>query len=64
MTDRPKACVNQGCNNTFYVPAYKLHMMLQCPTCSDNSMKMAYDPPATSLRAVYGVKENSHARTS
>lgn len=29
----PKECVNNNCKNIMYVPAYKLHMLLQCEKC-------------------------------
>lgn len=29
----PKLCINSTCMNVLYVPAYKLHMCLQCEAC-------------------------------
>lgn len=29
----PKECVNNNCNNVFFVPKYKLHILLVCEKC-------------------------------
>lgn len=26
----PKECINNNCKNTFFIPMYKAHMLLQC----------------------------------
>lgn len=39
---KPKDCVNNNCNNIFYVESYKLGLPLQCESCiikSENKEK-------------------------
>lgn len=33
MNLKPKLCINSNCNQVLYVPAFKLHMCLQCEKC-------------------------------
>ena len=50
LDDRPKACINSKCNNTFYVHKNMLHMCLQCPKCVARKAKE---------RATLGISEGS-----
>ena len=33
MNMYPKECVHKNCKEIFYVPSYKMHMLLVCEKC-------------------------------